>query len=536
MRFRKFCAIFLSVGVIVSLLTGCGGSMEDLAELPAMQELMAEADARRSAIRSSETAIVKDSTAVPGETYTGRAWYISNNGNDKNNGKSPEKALATLKGLEQKNVKPGDAVFFERGGLWRGEQVLWIENLTYSAYGEGEKPKLYASSENGSGAEKWSLHYEGEKGEKIWLFYQDMAECGGIVLNGNTMAEREYAFWDNGNWIKLDSLHPGAASGTVFRVEEHLKDMTFFADIIFDESWNPAENAHCRWDEATQQNIYPVGKLYLRCDAGNPGELYSDIEFLQPYTFFDGLPNGTVLDNLNISYCGTNLNTGGGDENGPSHDGVIQNCEFGWSGGAVGDYRTLADYPDERHVFPGDGGLAILGSNYTVRNNYIHHAYYCGLMVDAMNEFVDVENLTLSGNLIEKNLNGIILNNWGEHGRMFRNFKVEDNFVFACGEEEFTYYLPEQDLATAFYFRGDLCPSENLTVQNNTFALAKKAIVTTDKYLEEYRHVFSGNTYAQYPMAGGIRMTLSENNLPLNEKNLLQYFGDAAPTIIELKK
>ena len=139
MRFRKFCAIFLSVGVIVSLLTGCGGSMEDLAEFPAMQELMAEADARRSAIRSSETAIVKDSTAVPGETYTGRAWYISNNGNDKNNGKSPEKALATLRGLEQKNVKPGDAVFFERGGLWRGEQVLWIENLTYSAYGEGEK-------------------------------------------------------------------------------------------------------------------------------------------------------------------------------------------------------------------------------------------------------------------------------------------------------------------------------------------------------------------------------------------------------------
>lgn len=260
-KYRKILAVLLCVSMLVPCLAGCGKSMEDLAEVPAMQELMAEADARRSAILSSETAIVKDSTAVPGETYTGRAWYISNNGSDKNSGKSPEKALATLKGLQQKNVKPGDAVFFERGGLWRCEQMLWQENVTYSAYGEGEKPKLYASSENGGGAEKWLLHYEGEKGEKIWVYYRDMAECGGIVLNGSTMAGREYAFWENGGWMKLDLFHPGEFGGKPFVLEEHMRDMAVFCDMDYSEGWVPSENVRCRWDEATQQNVYPMGKL-----------------------------------------------------------------------------------------------------------------------------------------------------------------------------------------------------------------------------------------------------------------------------------
>ena len=534
MKKRRIPAFLLCFALMAPLLTGCGSSLEDVAELPAMQELMAEADARRESILSSETAIIKDSTAVPGETYTGRAWYISNSGSDKNSGKSPEKALATLRGLERKNVKPGDAVFFERGGIWRGERILWLENITYSAYGEGEKPKLYASAENGGGAEKWSLFYEGEKGEKIWEFYQETAECGGIVLGGETMAEREYAFWKDGSWLKLDFLHPGSPSDTVFSVEEHLKDMMFFHCTEFGEGWNPAENAHIMWDEASQQDIYPMGKLYFRCDAGNPGELYSDIEFLHPYAFVDGMPGGTVVDNLNISYCGSDLNSGGTDE-GPNQSGVIQNCEIGWSGGLMDSYYIDPAYPNDLHVFPSNGGLCIFGSDYTVRNNYIHHAYYSGFNAEARDESVDVENLVISGNLIEKNRCGISVRHWGFHDRIFRNVTVEDNFVFACGEEEFTYYLPYQEQATGFYFEGDLCPSENLVVRNNTFALAAGAIVTTDKYLEEYRHVFSGNTYAQYPGGSGICMTMSETKFPLNGKNLLKYFGDESPNIIELK-
>lgn len=47
-------------------------------------------------------------------------------------------------------------VLFERGGLWRG-QLSTVEGVTYSAYGEGEKPRFYGSPENGTGESKWSL-------------------------------------------------------------------------------------------------------------------------------------------------------------------------------------------------------------------------------------------------------------------------------------------------------------------------------------------------------------------------------------------
>jgi len=54
--------------------------------------LLSDASSQKDAILSSETAIVKGEKLIPGETYSGTAYYISNSGSDKNNGKSPEKA------------------------------------------------------------------------------------------------------------------------------------------------------------------------------------------------------------------------------------------------------------------------------------------------------------------------------------------------------------------------------------------------------------------------------------------------------------
>lgn len=50
-------------------------------------------------------------------------------------------------------LKSGDAVFFERGGLWRG-YLDCAEGVTYSAYGQGEKPRIYGSPENGADPNK----------------------------------------------------------------------------------------------------------------------------------------------------------------------------------------------------------------------------------------------------------------------------------------------------------------------------------------------------------------------------------------------
>ena len=109
----------------------------------------------------------------------GTAYYVSNDGSDENNGLSPQTAWATLQKVNSARFSRGDGVYFERGGTWRGQ--LWAqEGVIYSAYGEGAKPNIFASPENGADASKWSL-LDGT--DNIWVYHVDMMDCGILVFN-----------------------------------------------------------------------------------------------------------------------------------------------------------------------------------------------------------------------------------------------------------------------------------------------------------------------------------------------------------------
>lgn len=77
-------------------------------------------------------------------------YYVdSENGSDASDGLSPAAAWQTLDAVNVTKFLPGDRVLFRRGGLWRGRLKLAFGDesarLVYSAYGEGEKPRLYGS-------------------------------------------------------------------------------------------------------------------------------------------------------------------------------------------------------------------------------------------------------------------------------------------------------------------------------------------------------------------------------------------------------
>ena len=82
-----------------------------------------------------------------------------------------------------------------------------IDGITYSAYGEGAKPIITSSPENGAGAEKWQLVYEGENGTRIWQFYHDLTDIASIVFDDDSVAERVY------EWCASESV--GECSCTV---------------------------------------------------------------------------------------------------------------------------------------------------------------------------------------------------------------------------------------------------------------------------------------------------------------------------------
>lgn len=209
MKVKQMFSLMMILVMLLGLLMGCSGSntpdsasnntpdsasdntpdnTSDSSGEPstAATPLLAEEDARLKeelqkdidAILNTETEIVHSDKYIPGETYTGTAYYVSNDGDDMNDGRTPETAWRTLDRVLDANgyygrtdLQPGDAVFFRRGDTFRmnetqeGHFDIIVSNLTFSTYGEGDKPIITGSSENGAERRSgnWSMRTEQER-------------------------------------------------------------------------------------------------------------------------------------------------------------------------------------------------------------------------------------------------------------------------------------------------------------------------------------------------------------------------------------
>ena len=488
---------------------------EDEAVSERAAELIDEARARRDEILNSETEIVKGDTFIPGETYTGTAYYISNSGDDANDGLSPETAWATIDRLNVEPLQYGDAVFFERGSVWRAAQVYTKPGVTYSAYGEGEKPGLYGSVENGGGAEKWTLWHEGSDGSKIWVYYKPMLDCGSIALNDDLGAIKVQGFW-NGEYFQAmsdmwntdqtqEATDLQSAMPEFDPAEQLTEDLTFFCDAssglpstlpIYLSGWyDTGGEPYC---------LTADGPLYLRCDEGNPGELYPEMEFLSPYAPFDGVADDVVIDNLAVLYTGRNILSVS-----PECEGVlVQNCELGWGGGCAASYAldTITGYAAGVQRNGGVGGAS--SSRNTFRNNYVHETYQEGLGLETAIEFsgqvFDVTDVTIEGNVFYHCGSALIYFNWDEEANpdhQFRRVSFRGNLVFYSTMSDWVDTGEDVDGFTTGAFTIDGGPNMQdgtVEVRDNVFFAARECLVYIRTYVPEYLPDFEGNIYAQF--------------------------------------
>ncbi len=123
--------------------------------------------------------------------YSGNIYYVNSTGNNKNDGKSANTAWQTLEKVNSVNFGPGDTILFKRGGTWYG--TLNISNkgysanpITFGAYGEGERPKVYNTYQFSGGAtfDRYSL---------IPLKVGSFEEEGHWVLSGNNRIDSQMA-------------------------------------------------------------------------------------------------------------------------------------------------------------------------------------------------------------------------------------------------------------------------------------------------------------------------------------------------------
>ena len=430
-------------------------------------------------------------------TCTGTAYYVSSsNGNDAADGKSPQTAWATLEKVNKAPLKEGDGVYLQRGDLWRGQ--LWAQKgVIYSAYGEGDKPKIYASSCNGADPTKWTL-VEGTA--NIWRFSEQLLDCGNIIFNeGESYAHRIYPAYLKGY---LSTVNQGQPFD--FR-QELSSNLDFFSEadsILYDGApFRYTVMDNCDYNEVPEV----VGDLYLRCDEGNPGDVYESIEFAERQNVI--IPaDDAVFNNLCIKYCGSHAIFGGD----MGYD--VSFCEIGWIGGGIQYYSY-----DTGEAAVYGNGVECDGNydHYSVTDCYIYQCFDAGVSNQDPQEnaavtgnqnigYHDVlqQNITYARNVfayINMPIEIFITleDNAGFGTHRMENTLIEDNFFLYTGYGFTSTFKPEWSQYSSAY-EGHQHPNtaKNFVMRNNVFYLSTGPLITSAAKVE-FLPLLEGNTYVQ---------------------------------------
>ncbi len=355
-----------------------------------------ELDAKSNALKSQ---ILNSANTVDTSKWSGKIYYVSNDGSDSNSGTSPDKAWKTLSKVNSTTFSNGTAVLFARGDTWRG-CLIARAGVTYSSYGTGEKPQIYGSPENGTGVANWSL-LSGTT--NIWVYSKQLNDVGAIVFNEGSDSEN-FAYKVMGSYSNGKYLTYTADSEiNESTMKDVLKnDLYFFSyvDSKKDGNGNPKVS-----------DLTNKGKLYLRCDKGNPGEVFNSIEFC---TYADPGTNATTyghivnvpanlngnpitIDNICIKFGGVH-GIGGGDNEGLT----VTNCEIGWIGGTVHAWNKSGDV--YKPVALGNAVEVTRNCvDFTVSNNWIYQCYDTGITNQTSNSngVTKNQNIKYDGNLID---------------------------------------------------------------------------------------------------------------------------------------
>ena len=471
------------------------GYLQRGGDTDAERALLSAADDRRAAIRVSVNEI----------QASGTTYYVSNSGSDKNNGKSPEKAWATLKHAFSRKLKKGDVVLLERSSEWvqpvddkyglTSDGLYIPEGVTVGAYGEGPKPVIRGDIPDESNDPSfWTLVRE-QDGTRIWQAARPMREINIIVFNdGAAWADRVYPCFSGNGYCYED--------GSPFIPETALaKDNTFC--VLPELEGNPGD-IHNRTCE---------GPLYLRCDAGNPAEVWDKVIVPQCPCGLNLSENRAAYD-LDIRYFTVTGVVMAGPE---TMAGTLVNCEVSWCAGSLGEYHSADSSADTGYCT--GCAVQVTGNHTVVKGCYVHD---CGpmSMTFSIHQFrpketeFRVEDVHMTGNLIERSgpvhfADFAPMDVENGHG-LVADYLFEDNMIFFAGMGWIKNMIDANERSSIpGLFRSGVenamgpVDNEGVVFRGNVFFCADYTLV----YLGDQRWgntgpvnaqpVFEGNTYAQ---------------------------------------
>lgn len=408
--------------------------------------------------------------------YTGTAYYISNNGNDKNSGKSPEEAWATvghyLKNVD--NIKAGDAILFERGSTFRlNDHTKMVNGVCYGAYGEGPKPVLIGSEDNYAQKGYWVA-----AGENLW-------KC--------TLEDD----WDAGNMFFDEGKYFGWK-------RRYLKDCKKDFDFCHDRKNKT---------------------LYLYLSGESPETRFYDIEIGRRFHILYCFGSTDIhIDNLCLKYGGAH-----GIALFDAKNVKVTNCEVGWIGGAYHSHN----YEEDGNLCRFGNGIENYGRSFgfTIENCWVYQCYDAGITPQGEK---DIEDVLFKDNLLEYNVFNI---EFWSHGGNIKNMKFTGNFLryggFGFGEYQRTENNFNSQITCWINYWPD---AENIEICDNIFEGEYRNAVfwrwtTTPKHpgLDIYGNTFYNNGKLRMNFGTGSIWARSQEDL---EKNILKF--DRAPKFVRM--
>ena len=175
-----------------------------------------------------------------------------------------------------------------------------------------------------------------------------------------------------------------------------------------------------------------IGTIYLRCDKGNPGEIFDEIEFSTRGNVIGISGNDVTIDNLCIMYGGSH-GIGSGTVGGLN----VTNCEIGWIGGSIQSYNFRTT---NGSVTRFGNGIEIYGgcNGYKIDNCYVYQCYDAGLtpQLGVKTGKYNMYNISFTNNVVEKCVYNIEY--WlGEaedgNARDGKNYLIENNIFRLAG-------------------------------------------------------------------------------------------------------
>lgn len=421
------------------------GNMK-IADGKVMAELDKKADEMKKAVLESDSEYeVKEGCKV---------YYFAADGDDSNDGLSPEKPKRSLSELEKITFVKDDVVLFKRGDTFRGKFSA-KSGVTYSAYGEGDKPTINSSAKNYADPMDWE-----ETGYKnVWKYRGELKNVGIMLFDYSGKI---------GNYEEIVGTMRIAGVGNFENEKDLDGDLQFWSDL-------------------------ETNALYLYSEE-NPGERFKSIEIgTSGNTIAGGGSTDVTIDNLHIMLTGAH-----GVGFGTTKNLTVRNCIFDWLGGSIlagfGGGNTTR-YGNAVEVYGGVDG-------YKVYNNWMYQIYDTGITHQFNNTpSVKVNNMNdveYYDNLIEYCFWSIEYYNASDGEgttRKTTNVYVHDNF---CRLGGYGWGCKGRESSAPMYCLGSFPDvTENYVTENNIFDRCTGYLVSTYGQDPAGNYKFTHNTYVQ---------------------------------------